>query len=143
MYHKLIIAGHLGTDPEMRYTPEGTPVTSFRMASNIRYRDASGDQREETIWFRVSVFGRQAEIANQYLQKGRSVLVEGQLRPDPQTGNPRIFRRSDGTAGAVYEVRAHRIVFIGPRPAEAPPALEAEERVMEEPGSIEEEEIPF
>ncbi|WP_448592952.1 single-stranded DNA-binding protein [Thermoflexus hugenholtzii] len=143
MYHKLIIAGHLGTDPEMRYTPEGTPVTSFRMASNIRYRDASGEQREETIWFRVSVFGRQAEIANQYLQKGRPVLVEGRLRPDPQTGNPRIFRRSDGTAGAVYEVRANRIVFIGPRPAEAPPAVEAEEPVLEEPGSIEEEEIPF
>jgi len=79
MYHKLIIAGHLGTDPEMRYTPEGTPVTSFRMASNIRYRDASGEQREETIWFRVSVFGRQAEIANQYLQKGRPVLVEGRV----------------------------------------------------------------
>ncbi|MCS6962954.1 single-stranded DNA-binding protein [Thermoflexus sp.] len=143
MYHKLIIAGHLGTDPEMRYTPEGTPVTSFRMASNIRYRDASGDQREETIWFRVSVFGRQAEIANQYLQKGRPVLVEGRLRPDPQTGNPRIFRRSDGTAGAVYEVRADRIVFIGPRPAEAPSVVEAEEPVLEEPGSIEEEEIPF
>ncbi len=143
MYHKLIIAGHLGADPEMRFTPQGTPVTSFRMASNIRYRDASGEQREETIWFRVSVFGRQAEIANQYLQKGRPVLVEGRLRPDPQTGKPRIFRRSDGTAGAVYEVRADRIVFIGPRPAEAPPAVEAEEPVLEEPGSIEEEEIPF
>jgi single stranded DNA-binding protein (ssb) len=142
MYHKLIIAGHLGTDPEMRYTPEGTPVTSFRMASNIRYRDASGEQREETIWFRVSVFGRQAEIANQYLQKGRPALVEGRLRPDPETGGPRIFRRSDGTAGAVYEVRADRIVFIGPRPEGAPEAVEVEEAVPEEPG-VAEGEIPF
>ncbi|WP_376791494.1 single-stranded DNA-binding protein [Thermoflexus sp.] len=142
MYHKLIITGHLGTDPEMRFTPEGTPVTSFRMASNTRYRDASGEQREETIWFRVSVFGRQAEIANQYLQKGRPVLVEGRLRPDPETGGPRIFRRSDGTAGAVYEVRADRIVFIGPRPVEAPPAVEAEEPALEEPGAVEED-IPL
>jgi len=142
MYHKLIIAGHLGTDPEMRFTPEGTPVTSFRMASNIRYRDAGGEPREETIWFRVSVFGRQAEIANQYLQKGRPALVEGRLRPDPETGGPRIFRRSDGTAGAVYEVRADRIVFIGPRPEGAPEAVEVEEAVPEEPG-VAEGEIPF
>lgn len=136
MYHKLIITGHLGTDPEMRFTPEGTPVTSFRMASNIRYRDAGGEQREETIWFRVSVFGRQAEIANQYLQKGRPVLVEGRLRPDPQTGNPRIFRRSDGTAGAVYEVRADRIVFLGPRPEGSPPEVEGEETAEEEPEEV-------
>lgn len=140
MYHKVIIAGHLGTDPEMRYTPEGTPVTSFRMASNIRHRDAGGEPREETIWFRVSVFGRQAEIANQHLQKGRAVLVEGRLRPDPETGGPRIFRRSDGTAGAVYEVRADRIVFLGPRPEGSPPAVEAEEPAVEEPA---EEDVPF
>jgi len=127
MYHRLIIAGHLGTDPEMRYTPEGTPVASFRMASSVRYRDAGGEPREETIWFRVSVFGRQAEIAHQCLQKGRAVLVEGRLRPDPETGSPRIFRRSDGTAGASYEVRADRIVFIGPRPEPTPEALEVEE----------------
>ncbi|MDR7427976.1 MAG: single-stranded DNA-binding protein [Armatimonadota bacterium] len=132
MYHKLIIVGHLGTDPEMRYTPEGTPVTSFRMASHIRYRDANGEQREETIWFRVSIFGRQAEIANQYLQKGRAALVEGRLRPDPETGGPRIFRRSDGTAGASYEVRADRIAFIGPRPEGAPEAVEGEETGAEE-----------
>ncbi|MDT7885338.1 MAG: single-stranded DNA-binding protein, partial [Thermoflexus sp.] len=81
----------------------------------------------ETIWFRVSVFGRQAEIAHQCLQKGRAVLVEGRLRPDPETGSPRIFRRSDGTAGASYEVRADRIVFIGPRPEPTPEALEVEE----------------
>ncbi len=133
MFHKLIVVGHLGTDPEMRFTPEGTPVTSFRVASNIRYRDAGGELREETIWFRVSVFGRQAEVANQHLQKGRAVLVEGRLRPDPETGGPRIFRRSDGTAGAMYEVRAERIVFIGPRPAEAPPEVEGEETAEEEP----------
>jgi len=61
VYHKLIIAGHLGTDPEMRFTPEGTPVTSLRMAGNIRHRDAGGEPREETIRFRAPVFGRQAE----------------------------------------------------------------------------------
>jgi len=134
MYHKLIIVGHLGTNPEMRFTPEGTPVTSFRMASHTRYRDANGEQREETIWFRVSIFGRQAEIVNEYLNQGRAVLVEGRLRPDPETGGPRIFRRSDGTAGADYEVRADRIVFLSPRPQHAPKEAKA---VMEEETAVE------
>ncbi|MDR7574496.1 MAG: single-stranded DNA-binding protein [Armatimonadota bacterium] len=134
MYHKLIIVGHLGTNPEMRFTPEGTPVTSFRMASHVRYRDATGEQREETIWFRVSIFGRQAEIVNEYLNQGRAVLVEGRLRPDPETGGPRIFRRSDGTAGADYEVRADRIVFLSPRPQHAPKEAKA---VMEEETAVE------
>jgi len=120
----------------MRYTLEGMPVASFRMASSVRYRDAGGEQREETIGFRVSVFGRQAEIAHPCLQKGRPARVEGRLRPDPETGRPRIFRRSDGTAGASYEARADRIVLVGPRPEGAPEALEAEE-------AGESEEVPF
>ena len=86
--------------------------------------------------FRVSVFGRQAEIAHPCLQKGRPARVEGCLRPGPETGSPRIFRRSDRAAGTSCEARADRIVLIGPRPEGAPEALEAEE-------AGESEEAPF
>lgn len=137
MYQKVIIAGNLGSDPEMRYMPDGTPVTNFSVATNRRWTDrASGEPREETVWFRVSAWGRQAEIANEYLSKGRQVLVEGRMQSDPQTGGPRIFTRQDGTAGASYELRAFSVQFIGGRDSgglsgdagfEGPPAQEEDE----------------
>ena len=65
--NKILIIGNLGGDPEMRYTPSGDPVTSFSVATNRRYRTRDGEQREETEWFRVSAWGRLAEITNQYL----------------------------------------------------------------------------
>jgi single-strand DNA-binding protein len=115
MYQKVIIAGNLGSDPEMRYMPDGTAVTNFSVATNRRWTDGSGEQKEETTWFRVSVWRRQAEVANEYLSKGRQVLVEGRLRPDPATGGPRTFTRQDGTVGASYELTADTVRFIGGR----------------------------
>lgn len=116
MYQKIIIVGNLGRDPEMRYMQDGTAVTNLNVATNRRWTDrASGESREETTWFRVSVWGRQAEAANQYLSKGRQVLVEGRLETDPQTGGPRLYTRQDGTVGASYEVRAFLVQFIGGR----------------------------
>jgi len=80
MYQKIIVVGNLGRDPEMRYMPDGTAVTNFSIATNRRWTDrTTGQPAEETIWFRVSVWGRQAETANQYLSKGRQVLIEGRL----------------------------------------------------------------
>ena len=118
MYQKIIIVGNLGRDPEMRYMSDGTAVTNLNIASNRSWTDrASGETREETTWFRVSVWGRQAETANQYLSKGRQVLVEGRLETDPQTGGPRLFTRQDGTVGASYEIRAFLVRFIGGRDA--------------------------
>ncbi len=137
MYHRIIIAGHLGRDPEMRYTPNGTPVTTFTMASNRRWVDQEGQQQEETIWFRVSTFGRLAETCNQYLSKGRAVLVEGRLRPDG-SGNPRIWVGNDGVARANFEVVATTVRFLG-RAEEAVSLEEPEER----PAVEDEEEIPF
>ncbi|HHS98061.1 MAG TPA: single-stranded DNA-binding protein [Chloroflexi bacterium] len=137
MFHRIIIAGYLGRDPEMRYLPNGTPVTNFSVATNRRWTDQEGNQREETVWFRISVFGKQAEVCNQYLSKGRAVLVEGRLRPD-ESGNPRIFTRQDGTVGASYEVVALNVRFLG-RAGEAAPLEEPEETPVVE----EEEEIPF
>ena len=105
MYQKLIIIGNLGRDPEMRFTPDGNPVTQISVATSRRYKD-----NDETTWFRVSVWGKQAESVNQYLQKGSKVLVEGRLSPD-SNGGPRVFRK-DGTWAASYEVTAENVRFL-------------------------------
>lgn len=115
MYQKVIVVGNLGGDPEMRYMPDGGAVTNFSVASSRRYNDRSGQLVEETTWFRVSVWGKQAETANQYLSKGRTVLIEGHLRPDPQTGGPRTYTRQDGSVGASYELTAENVKFLGGR----------------------------
>lgn len=114
MYQKLIIVGNLGSDPEMKYMPDGQAVTNLSVACNRRWNDrATGQQQEEVTWYRVSVWGRQAEAANQYLEKGRQVLIEGRLRPDPNTGAPRLWTRNDGSVGASFEVVADRVQFLG------------------------------
>jgi len=90
MYHTIIIVGNLGRDPEVRYTPSGQPVTSFSVATNRQYTNNAGETIKETLWFRVSAWGKTAEVCNQYLKKGSKVLVEGCLMADPATGGPRI-----------------------------------------------------
>jgi single-strand DNA-binding protein len=133
-YQKLIIVGNLGRDPEMRYMPDGTPVTTLSIATNRRWNNSDGSQGEETTWFRVTCWRKTAEIAAQYLTKGRQVMIEGRLTPDKTTGGPRIWTRQDGTAGASYEVTADRLVLLGgrgesggaPGAAEAPEEYEAE-----------------
>ena len=115
MYHKILIVGNLGKDPEMRYTPSGQAVTSFSVAANRQYTASDGQQVKETIWFRVSAWGRQAEACNQYLQRGSRVLVEGRLSADPATGAPRIWTRQDGTPAANYEMTANSVQFLGGR----------------------------
>ena len=114
-FHTIIIVGNLGRDPEMRYTPNGNAVTSLNVASNRVYTDSSGQKVKETTWFRVSVWGKQAENVNNYLQKGSMVLIEGELRPDKETGNPRTFTRNDGSVGASYEVFARNVRFLSTR----------------------------
>ena len=114
MYQKVVVIGNLGQDPEMRYLPDGQVVTNLSVATNRRWADrATGEMQEEVTWLRVSVWGKQAESANQYLRKGRQVLVEGRLRPDPNTGGPRLWTRQDGTVGASFEMVADRVQFLG------------------------------
>lgn len=115
MYHTLIIAGNLGSDPEMRYTPSGQAVTNFPVATNRQYTASNGEQVKETTWFRISTWGRTAEVCNQYLRKGSRVLVEGRLNPDPATGGPRTYERRDGTYGASFEVTANIVRFLSSR----------------------------
>ena len=147
MYHRIIIVGNLGRDPEMRYTPQGTPVTNFTVATNRTYTNANGEQVKETIWFRVSAWGKLAETCNQYLKRGMRVLVEGRLIPDLATGGPRIYTRQDGTVGAAFEVRAQVVRFLTSRAeaeelaANAGAGSTAAAPVDDLPG--EEDEIPF
>ena len=115
MYQNLIIVGNLGRDPEMRYTPSGQAVTNFNVATNRKYTTSDGNQVEETTWFRVSTWGKTAEVCNQYLKKGSKVLVEGRLKPDPDTGSPRTFTRQDGTTGASFELTANQVRFLSTR----------------------------
>ena len=112
MYHTIIIVGNLGKDPEMRYTPSGQAVTNLSVATSRQYTGSDGQLVKETIWFRVSVWGKQAESCSQYLRKGRSVLVEGRLVPDPATGGPRIWQGQNGP-GAAFEVSAATVRFLG------------------------------
>jgi single-strand DNA-binding protein len=115
MFHTIIIVGNLGKDPEMRYTPSGQAVTSFSVATSRKYTSSNGEQVNETIWFRVSAWGKQAEVCNQYLKKGSKVLVEGRLTSDKNTGGPRIWQKQDGSSGASFEVTAGTVRFLSSR----------------------------
>jgi single-strand DNA-binding protein len=115
MFHTLIIVGNVGRDPEMRYTPSGQAVTSFSVASNRKYTSSNGEQVNETIWFRVSAWGKQAEVCNQFLKKGSRVLIEGRLTPDRATGGPRLWQKQDGTSAASFEVTAQTVRFLTTR----------------------------
>lgn len=112
MFQKISFIGNLGQDPNMRYQPDGTAVTNFSVACNRRWSTPDGQSHDETTWFRVSVWGRRAEVCNEYLQRGRKVFVEGRLRPDPETGGPKLWQRQDGTVGASFEVTADNVIFL-------------------------------
>lgn len=131
MYQRTVVVGHLGRDPEMRYTQEGTPVTSFSVATSRRWTSREGESREETTWFRVSAWGRQAETCNQYLSKGRLVLVDG-------TVSVSAWKGRDGEPRATLELRAERVVFLGGRGE----SVEAETGAATDEGT-QEDEIPF
>jgi len=135
MYHKILIVGNLGRDPEMRYTQSGQAVTNFSVATSRQYNNSAGEQVKETLWFRVSVWGRQAETTNQYLKKGSSVLVEGRMIATPE-GNPRVWERQDGTSAASFEVTANLVRFL----SKSNSSNGTEEEVVLE---VEEDEIPF
>jgi len=124
--NKIMLIGNVGNDPEMRYTPNGKAVTSFRMATNYRYIGSDGERREETEWFRVSVWGKQAESCNQFLSKGRRVYVEGRL-------HSRNWEGQDGQMRTSLEVSANRVIFLD----RAAPVSPAEE------GELEPEDLPF
>ena len=131
MYQRLTIVGGLGRDPEMRYTPHGTAVANFSVATDRTWTDQSGQKQERTTWFRVSVWGKQAESCNQYLAKGRMVLVEGEL------SEPQVYQRRDGEWAASLDVRASNVRFLGGG------SSQTAAQTMDPADSLDEEEIPF
>jgi len=109
MYQKIIIIGRLGRDPEMRYTQSGNAVTSFSVATDRKWTDQSGQQQERTVWFRVSAWRRLAETCNEYLKKGRLVMVEGELQ------EPKPYQAKDGEWRASLDVTAREVKFLDGR----------------------------
>lgn len=112
--NKVFIMGNLTRDPELRYTPQGTAVVNLRLATNRRFKDRNGQQREETCFVTAVVWNRQAETCNQYLRKGRPVFIEGRLQS-------RSFEDNSGQKRNVLEIRAERVQFLG---SPIPPASE-------------------
>jgi single-strand DNA-binding protein len=115
MFHTIIIVGNVGKEPEMRYTPTGQAVTSFSVATSRNYTNSQGNSIKETVWFRITTWGKTAESCSQYVHKGNKILIEGRLQPDQQSGSPRVFQRKDGTWSASYEVSATTVRFLTSR----------------------------
>jgi len=135
---KIMLIGNLGTDPEMRFTPSGTPVASFSLATNRVYTASDGERKQETEWFRVSAWRKQAESCNQFLTKGQRVYVEGSLRT-------RTWEDRDGQRRVTLEVNADRVLFLdkqalAPLPGEEIPVEGHIEAGEEE---VEPEDLPF
>lgn len=105
-FNKIIVVGNLGRDPELRYTPQGSAVCSFSMATSEKKRDKAGELQEVTTWFRVTTWNKQAEIASKYLTKGSPVYIEGRLRIEEWTDR-------DGKNRYTIEVNATDLQFIG------------------------------
>lgn len=136
-FNKIILVGNLGRDPELRYTPQGTPVCSFSLATNERRKDKTGEVQDHTTWFRVTLWGRQAETASQYLTKGRPVYIEGRLRVEEWTDR-------DGRPRHTLEVHATDMQFIGGK-AEEPSAEQtaADASAGEHQSELPDDDIPF
>ena len=140
-FNKIILVGNLGRDPELRYTPDGTPVCNFSLATNERRRDPkTGENNDITTWFRVTLWRRQAETASQYLSRGKSVYIEGRLRVEEWTDR-------DGKQRHTLEVNATDMQFIGARGDEAnaapAKAAAAASDSTPEPTDLSDDDIPF
>ena len=104
-FNRIAIVGYLGRDPELRYTPQGTPVCNFSVATTEKRKDSAGELHETTTWFQAALFGRRAEVAKEYLSKGSHVWLEGSLVLNQWTD-------SEGASRASLEVRASDIRFL-------------------------------
>jgi single-strand DNA-binding protein len=139
-FNKIIIVGYLGRDPELRYIPDGTPVCDFTVATTERRKDKSGEPQEVTTWFRVTAWRRLAELASQYLSKGRQVYLEGRL-------TQKEYQDRDGNTRFSLEVNASDIHFIGSR-GDEPQVMRAEasgrtRQDAEQSPPVTEDDIPF
>jgi len=134
--NKMTLIGNLGTDPEMRYTPNGNPVTSFRIATTRTYTGANGGKQQSTEWFTVVAWNQLAELCNQYLSKGRRAYVDGRLQSHS-------WDAPDGQTRFRNEIIADRVLFLDRQGTS--PSSSTEEQPDESLGtsSIEAEDLPF
>lgn len=131
--NKVMIIGNLGGEPEMRFTPNGNPVTTFSVAANRVYNTPDGERKEETEWFSIVAWSRLAENCNRFLTKGQKIYVEGRLHNRTWDGN-------DGQKHSRVEIIASNVIFLDKKAA----ATNAEEKMDEsESGEIEPQDIPF
>jgi single-strand DNA-binding protein len=138
-FNKITIVGYLGRDPELRYTPDGTPVCDFSVATTERRKDRSGEMQDLTTWFRVTAWRRLAEVAGQYLSKGKQVYVEGRLLQ-------REYQDRDGNTRYTLEVTASDIQFLGARGDEPSPRSVPASQPRHEPEAappVTDDDIPF
>jgi single-strand DNA-binding protein len=135
--NKLIVIGNVGNEPEMRFTPNGKPVTSFSVATNWLYTSSEGERRQETEWFNVVAWNRLAEQCNQFLAKGRLVYVEGRI-------HTRNWEGQDGQPHSKIEVIASRVIFLERRGTSVLPDDKIEDRMEESTiAELEPEDLPF
>jgi len=104
--NKVILIGNLGRDPELRYTPSGTAVANFTLATNEKWKSKSGEKQEHTEWHRIVAWGRLAEICGEYLHKGRQVYIEGSIRS-------RSYKDKEGVEKTSTDIRADNMVMLG------------------------------
>jgi len=133
-FNKITIVGYLGRDPEIRYLPDGTPICSFSMATTEK-RKSGGEAIDETTWFKVNVWGKQGETADQYLAKGSQAYVEGSL-------SNREYTDKDGNKRTALEVRASDVKFLDRKP-QLEGARQHIERKTQKSVSTADDEIPF
>ncbi len=140
--NKIMIIGNVGTDPEMRYTAAGNPVTSFRIATSRSYNTGAGERKQETEWFSVVTWNQLAEQVNQYLSKGRRAYVEGRLHTNTWQGQ-------DGVTRSRNEIIADKVLFLDRQPQDggsggAGGSAESEGAESGAPGgAMEPEDLPF
>jgi single-strand DNA-binding protein len=135
--NKVMIIGHLGRDPEMRYTPSGRPVTTFTIAVSRSWNTADGERRTETEWFNIVAWGNLAEICKQYLYKGQQVYIDGRLQT-------RRWEDKEGQKHTSVEVVANEMMMLGDRRDNSSQTQESAEQTDDVATPMaDEDEFPF
>ncbi len=141
-FNRITIVGYLGRDAELRYTPQGTAVCNFSVATTERRKDRGGEYQDITTWFNVSLWGGKAEATSQYLSKGKLVFIEGRL-------TQREYQDRDGNTRTSLDVNASDLQFVGPRGEDGPATVRDEPSGKSRPqqeasaAPVTEDDIPF
>jgi single-strand DNA-binding protein len=134
--NKVMVIGHLGRDPEMRYTPSGRPVTTFTIAVSRSWNTADGERRTETEWFNIVAWGNLAEICKQYLYKGQQIYIDGRLQT-------RRWEDKEGQKHTSVEVVANEMMMLGERRENSAQTQETEQEGDAAEPLDDEDEFPF